>query len=185
MPYLSWNDIERIASDVVRDYKHYFVPERRMCYSIEPDLLAQMLGLKIEYGFLSDDGSVYGLTSPEEVCITTFDENMNEEMRFLDGRTVMVDERLRRAPKLKGCLNFTKGHEVCHHILGRMYPGEYGVYHRVHCLYRKKGESRQEITDWGEWQADALTSAILMPKEALEEAMFMFSLGEKMKVLSR
>lgn len=185
MPYLSWNDIERIASDVVRDYKHYFVPERRMCYSIEPDLLAQMLGLKIEYGFLSDDGSVYGLTSPEEVCITTFDEKMNEEMYFLDGRTIMVDERLRRAPKLKGCLNFTKGHEVCHHILGRMYPGEYGVYHRVHCLYRKKGESRQEITDWGEWQADALTSAILMPKEALEEAMFMFSLGEKMKVLSR
>ena len=185
MPYLSWNDIERIANDVVRDYKRLYVPERRMCYNIDPDLLAQMLDLRIEYGFLSDDGSVYGLTSPEEVCITTFDEKMNEEMRYLDGRTVMVDERLRRTPKLKGCLNFTKGHEVCHHILGRMYPGEYGVYHRVHCLYRKKGESHQEITDWGEWQADALTSAILMPKEALEEAMFMFSLGEKMKVLSR
>ena len=74
MPYLSWNDIERIANDVVRDYKRLYVPERRMCYNIDPDLLAQMLGLRIEYGFLSDDGSVDGLTSPEEVCITTFDE---------------------------------------------------------------------------------------------------------------
>ena len=167
MPYLSWNDIERIAENVVRDYKHYFVPEKRLCYNVEPDLLAQMLGLRIEYGFLSDDGSVYGLTSPDEVCITTFDDHMNEEIRFLDGRTVMVDERLRRTPKLQGCLNFTKGHECCHHILGRMYPGEYGIYHRVHCLYRKKSESRQEITDWPEWQADALTSAILMPKDAI------------------
>ena len=83
MPYLSWNDIERIAENVVRDYKHYFVPEKRLCYNVEPDLLAQMLGLKIEYGFLSDDGSVYGLTSPDEVCITTFDDHMNEEIRSM------------------------------------------------------------------------------------------------------
>ena len=185
MPYLSWDDIERIADDVVRDYKRNFVPEKHLCYNIEPDLLARMLGLRIEYGLLSEDGSVYGLTSPDEVCITTFDTQFNEQIRFLDGRTILVDARLRQAPKLKGCLNFTKGHESAHHILGRMYPNDYGVYHRVHCLYRKNTPNRQEITDWAEWQADALTSAILMPYDALEKAMFIYGLGEKMKVLSK
>lgn len=39
--------------------------------------------------------------------------------------------------------------------------------------------------NWYEWQADALATALLLPPDALDEAMFVFGLGSKMKVLSR
>ena len=44
---------------------------------------------------------------------------------------------------------------------------------------------KSEINDWHEWQADALAAALLLPLDALKDAMFMFGLGEKMKLLSK
>lgn len=41
------------------------------------------------------------------------------------------------------------------------------------------------MSNWYEWQADTLAAALLLPEEAIEEAMFLFGLGTKIKVLSK
>ena len=53
---------------------------------------------------------------------------------------------------------------------------------RVFCDYRRSVPPRKVERDWHEWQADALAAALLLPKDAVTDAMFLFVLGEKMKV---
>lgn len=36
MPYLSRDDIEKIADSIIRQYKQACVPERHMCYNVDP-----------------------------------------------------------------------------------------------------------------------------------------------------
>lgn len=56
MPCLSRNDIEQIAARVIDQYKRTCLPERRLCYAVDPLELAHMLGLKVVFRHLSDDG---------------------------------------------------------------------------------------------------------------------------------
>ncbi len=65
------------------------------------------------------------------------------------------------------------------------HPEVYGTQSRVICDYRRSAKPHKEISDWREWQADALAASLLLPKEAIDEAMFFFGLGEKIKVLSK
>ena len=58
MPYLSREDIEKIAERVVSEYKKAYVPERHMCYMVDATELAEMLGFKIEYVHITKDGSI-------------------------------------------------------------------------------------------------------------------------------
>ena len=58
MPYLSRDDIEKIAERVVCQYKKIYVPERHMCYMVDATELAEMLGFKIEYVHITRDGSI-------------------------------------------------------------------------------------------------------------------------------
>ena len=62
-----------------------------------------------------------------------------------------------------------------------MYDSQY----RTFCDYRRSSVEHKKISDWYEWQADALAAALLLPKDALMDAMFLFGLGDKMKVLSK
>ena len=57
--------------------------------------------------------------------------------------------------------------------------------YRVFCDYRRCVKPRKKVVDWHEWQADALAAAFLLPLDAITDAMFIFGLGEKLKVLSR
>ena len=63
MPYLSRDQLEKIAERVVCQYKKIYVPERRMCYMVDATELAEMLGFKIEYVNITRDGSILGQTS--------------------------------------------------------------------------------------------------------------------------
>ena len=53
------------------------------------------------------------------------------------------------------------------------------------CDYRRTPESRRKVTDWTEWQADALAAALLMPKDAVLDGMFLAGLGEHIGTLSK
>ena len=59
------------------------------------------------------------------------------------------------------------------------------IRNRIFCDYRRSIQPKKKITDWYEWQADALAAAILLPLEVVQDYMFFFGLGDKMKVLSR
>ena len=185
MPCLSRNDIEKIAERYVREYKKAYVPERHMCYMVDATDLAEMLGFKIEYVHITTDGSILGQTSSGRVWTTIYDDDMNQLFFELDGSTILVDKRLLSNPKIAGRKNFTIAHEVAHQIINRTYPEMYDKQNRVFCDYRRSVKPKKVEKDWHEWQADALAAALLHPLDALQDSMFMFGLGDKLKMLSR
>lgn len=185
MAYLSRDDIEKIADRVIHKYKQRYVPERHMCYMVDACELAEMLGFKIEYVHITKDGSILGQTSSGRIWTEIYDDNMNKVFFELDGSTILVDKRLSSNPRIAGRKNFTIAHEIAHQIINRQYPEMYGAQNRVFCDYRRSVKPRKVEKDWHEWQADALAAALLLPLDALQDSMFMFGLGEKMKLLSR
>ena len=56
-PYLSKADIESLAQKVVSRYKSVMVPDKHLCYTVEPETLASVLGISIDYQILSAKGS--------------------------------------------------------------------------------------------------------------------------------
>lgn len=185
MAYLSRSDIEKIAESAINQYKAMYIPAQHLCYTVDTAKLAEMLSLKIEYVHITADGSILGQTSSGSVWTAIYDHNMNRMYFELDGSTILVEKRLLNDPRMEGRKNFTIAHEIAHQILNRKYPEMYGPQNRTFCDYRRSAKPKKEIVDWHEWQADALAAALLLPREVLKDSMFVFGLGEKMKMLSR
>lgn len=156
-----------------------------MCYRVDVTELAAMLGYQIKYVYLTQDGSILGQTSNGEVWTTIYDDNMTPLLFLLDGKIILVDKRLRDNPKSVGRMNFTIAHELAHQLINQSYPDFCGPQNRVFCDYRRSAKPKKVTKDWYEWQADALASALLLPLDAIQDAMFMYGLGDKVKVLSR
>ena len=74
-PILSRSDIEQIAQKILSVYTEAYVPENHLCYQVEPEKLADVLGLEVDYQILSLDGSILGVTSPDEQFVTIYMEN--------------------------------------------------------------------------------------------------------------
>ena len=184
MPYLSHQQIETIAGKVIDQYKHLYVPQKRLCYNVNPFELASMLDLSVDFQILSDDCTILGMTSPGEVCVTLFDDRMNEIIYYLDGKTILLEKRLLLNPWNKGKLNFTLTHEIGHQIVYRLFPEIYGTDFRMISSHQRKHQTKK-ITDWEEWQADSFAAALLLPEDAVRDAMFYFGLGDRMKMLSK
>lgn len=104
---------------------------------------------------------------------------------YLDGNTILINARLCASPKTVGRKNYTLAHEIAHQILYKAFPDAYGPARRLMCDYRRTPESRRKVTDWTEWQADALAAALLMPKDAVLDGMFLAGLGEHIGTLSK
>lgn len=182
MAYLSRDDIECVAEPIIEQYKRTFVPERHMCYTVDPAQLAVLLGYQIEFVRITKDGSILGQTSSGNIWTTVYDADMNEVLFFLDGRTILIEERLLTTPRCVGRKNFTIAHELAHQIINRQFPEMYGPQNRTFCDFRR---SSKPVTDWYEWQVDALAAALLLPPDAVRDGMFVCGLSEKMRLLSR
>lgn len=185
MPFLSRDQIEQIADGVIRQYKNALVPENHLCYNVDPTELASLLGYTVDYQYLTRDGSILGKTASGRMWITVYDSDKTEMLYDLDDRTILIEKRLLFSPRNVGRKNFTIAHELAHQIINRSFPESRGEECRVFCDYRRSVQPRKVERDWHEWQADALAAALLLPKDAVTDAMFLFVLGEKMKVLSR
>ena len=179
--YLSYSDIEAIATRVFRAYSK--LPEvqaaGQLLY-VDPNLLLKaLLGLTIEYRHLSEDGTTLGITAYDEVGVEICDEK--EDLFFFDGKTVLIETDL-QADDQTGRRNFTIVHEGCHHVLKMLFPKDYtgGANARRVLRYRDtKGNRTQE-----EWQVDRLTSSILMPRELVEQAMFLVGQNGRIDMLN-
>lgn len=183
MAYLSREQLQQIADDVLNRYKVSCVPEHHLCYSVDPTDLARLLGFTVEYQYLTLDGSVLGYTSSGSALVTVYDSDHSELLYQLDGKTILIEKRLLLSPKNTGRRNFTIAHEVAHQIINGLYPENGGTESRVFLDYRRS--SPRKVQDWHEWQADALAASLLLPADAITDAMFMYGLGSKMKLLSR
>ena len=183
--YLARNDIEQIARRIVDQYKRAYIPDQHMCYNVDIVKLASLMGYEVEYVHITKDGSILGKTSSGQIWTLIYDDKMNALYYLLDGHTILVDKRLLASPAMAGRKNFTIAHELAHQIINRTYPGVYGPINATFCDHRRSVKPKCEINDWHEWQADALAAAMLLPLDALQDSMFMFGLGDKMKILSK
>ena len=185
MRYLSKWDLEQLARRVSSAYQK--LPDAKANpRRINPDiLLEQLLKLEIDYRHLSRDRTTLGLTAYDDVGVEVYDGGA-EEMYFLDGKTVLIEQDLRDALDKVGRLNFTKVHEGCHHILNMVFPGEYsgGTNARRALCYRLPQHGIR-TRNWEEWQVDNLCSAILMPAQLVRKNMAVVGLPEKIDILNR
>ena len=183
-PILSRSDIEQIAQKILSVYTEAYVPEKHLCYQVEPEKLADVLGLEVDYQILSLDGSILGVTSPDEQFVTIYMENEGC-LYYLDGNTILIDGRLCLSPRNAGRKNYTLAHEISHQVLYKAFPGHFSSAQQLMYHTRKKPKEHRTVTDWAEWQADALAAALLMPEHAIREGMFLVGLGEHIGTLSK
>lgn len=185
MIILSRKGIENIAIRVEKAY--IALPNSQYEDSLRVDikrLCTDLLGLTVDHQRLSKNGSILGLTSFSEYGIEVFGEDGESSYYYLDGKTILIDSSLKDQKDLIGRYNFTVAHEASHQILKMLYPYEYrngSCRQTVH--YLKAVREHPQIRDWGEWQADALASAILLPADMVTFALQMAGLGEKIHML--
>ncbi len=187
MRFLSRRDIENISERIIKAYRKLPDLAGKTIYKILPDkLITDLLGLKLEYHHLSLDGSVLGLTTPfSDVQYKVFDFADEESYCTLDGKTILIEKDLNADVSQVGRCNFTKTHEAGHQILKMLFPNDYGgSFKRIHFYLSSQPPSCKTI-DWLEWQANGIASAILMPKEIIKQAMFLFSFGEKTNIINK
>lgn len=185
MRFYSQNEVEHISRRVYTAYKktagYSEAPER-----VIPEQLADILGLTFDYRHLSKDRLTLGLTSFEDGDGVEVFDSPDEEFYVLDGKTALIEENLQSDDAMLGRCNFTKTHEVCHHILHLLYPQEFGsgTASRRILHYRLGGTQTGEVARH-ERLVDIVTSAVLMPEELVRKNMFLFSLPERIDILNR
>lgn len=184
MPYLTRNEIERIAQRVVSAYCKLPVHEGYSCRSIDPSILAtDLLGLKVEYHALSPAGNIHGLTVFSDAEIIIYDNPEEPENYPLDGKTILVERKLIENYAYYGRWHFTVAHEASHQIYRLLYPKEYlaGARYRTVHYY----SSHRSPDDWDEWRVDSLASAILMPEDLLRPSIAEVGIDRKITMLHR
>ena len=172
----SRKDLERIAGKVVAAYMRSVPVQVEDVYQVEPEYVAEsMLHLSVEHFHLSRNGSILGMTAPMECGVEVFDNDMERCFYFLDGKTILIEQDLMLEHMPIGRYNYTVMHEVAHQIL-----------FRLEARILSKAALRQYPAsewDWGEWQADTLASALLMPENLVKKVMAYVRLPQRIYLL--
>lgn len=188
MKRLSRNDLEAIGERVIKAYIMLPEIQGQPIYRVYPEILVKsLLGLRIDYRHLSVDGSILGLTSFD--CVAVELPGMDEagEVYMLDGKTILIEHDLRENIEQIGRRNFTIAHEASHQVLKMLFPSEYGVKPHEKSIHFCKANSMRNkpISDWEEWQSNALSSALLLPRFLVEQAMTLFGVQGGIRILNR
>ncbi|XOQ48226.1 MAG: HTH cro/C1-type domain-containing protein [Eubacteriales bacterium] len=176
VPIIHKEQLESVATDFLR--RHY--PEAlKTPMAIEPQVLAENMGLTVEMREITKDFSVFGQLYFHD-CDTEFYDKDSDEMvqTHVDARTIIVDPKAFFLRNL-GSVNNTIVHECVHwdqhrkaFELERLYNSSVT---RIKCqvIGGIKDNSR-DATDWMEWQANALTPKIQMPIAMFKTQAFKF-----------
>lgn len=165
MQFLSTHDIENIAGDILRRFSP--CPANMLRSTNILDFAQNVMGLSLDYGRLSPDGSVLGLTSFTDTACELWEDEYPILCR-IPKNIILLDESL-RSVGLTGRAAFTMAHECAHHILHRCeYAGR--AYERV-----MKVAMRSDVKDWSEWQADVMAAALLLPRDQMQNALSEFT----------
>ena len=183
MPYLDNNALETVSVRVLRAYWKLPMAKETPWY-VDPDLLlSELLGLSIQFRHLSNDGLTLGMTSYAPVDIALPDCALGEVV-CLDGKTVLIEKDLDKPDSVVGRRNFTVMHEGCHHILNMLYPGAYSEGEKDRRIIKYRLSKPRTSVGSEEWQADALTSCLLMPADLLRRNMRLVGLPEHLDYLN-
>lgn len=182
--YLSRYDIEAIARRVITAYRKLPALCGQQIDKVQPELLIRdLLGLTMDYHSLSPNGNILGLTACSATTVPIYDKQGRSEYYLLDGRTILIDNRLLSDHANIGRRHFTQVHEACHQIYKMLYPEKYVTNYTPEQIHYCT--SKRRIQDWEEWRTDTLTSAILMPIEMIQSNMMKFGLGNRLYRLNK
>lgn len=181
---LSRKQIDAIGEGLVREFKTdaLVTPQE-----IDIDLFAQdYLGLDQDFAYLSHCGVYLGMTVFNDTDKVPVYDPTTQQAEYMSAKahTVIIDKTL-LAENQEHRYRFTMGHEASHDFLHREYfaydPNQLTIFDflgespapMVQCrVDTKKLDTTTQKTwndrDWMEWQANALSSSILMPKSMVE-----------------
>ena len=180
VPLISKKEINIIGENFIRDFQPGALTdpgpvdiERFMeCY----------LGMTLDYQYLSHNGIYLGMTifNDTDKVVVYSPETDRAEYISAKARTCIIDPRLLAENQRHRC-RFTMGHECGHDIFHPGYysynPGQMTLFEDSHepmirCRVDDYSNRRKDPKTWNEhdtmeWQANYLSSALLMPASAV------------------
>jgi len=176
VPIINKEQLEFVAADFLR--RHY--PEAlKTPMAIEPQVLAEKMGLAVKMREITKDFSVFGQIYFHDCDAEFYDEDSDEMVQaHVDARTIFVDPKAYFLRNL-GSVNNTIVHECVHwdqhrkaFELERLYNSNAT---RIKCqVVGGIKDNNRDATDWMEWQANALAPRIQMPISTFKTKAFEF-----------
>ena len=176
VPYIKREQLDAVANDFLQ--RHY--PEvLKTPKALEPETLAEKMGLEVELRDITKDLSVFGQIffhdSEAEFYDPDSDECINTSAK---ARTIFVDPKAYFLRNL-GAVNNTIVHECVHwdkhrkaFELERLHNSSVS---KIKCQVAGGiKNSNKEATDWMEWQANSLAPRIQMPLAMFKTKAFEF-----------
>lgn len=184
VPILSWEQVDKLVEAIIKDFCPQAI-ETPQAINVE-GLVEQYLHSEQEYQYLSNNGLYLGMTvfnDTDKVIVYDSETNRAEYMSVKAG-TIIIDNSLLEDGQ-EHRFRFTIGHEVGHVLLHGPYfgynPDQIGLFDKetnniqepfIRCrkniiFQRGSRPIFQTDNDWMEWQANAIASAILMPRHAV------------------
>ena len=176
VPIVSKNMLDTIAERMIQDFcpKALDIPE-----AIDIDrFVVRGLGMKQDFQLLSSNGIYLGMTVfNDSDKVPIYDPRTKRaEYISVEAGTMLIDARL-LDDNQEHRYRFTAAHEGAHKILHSLHfaysPDQLEIFGtecepivqcRVDMTKQPKRESAWTDTDWMEWQANRLASALLMPR---------------------
>ena len=176
VPIIYKEQLESVATDFLR--RHY--PEAlKTPMAIEPQVLAEKMGLTVEMREITKDFSVFGQLYFHDCDAVFYDEDSDEMVQtHVDARTIIVDPKAFFLRNL-GSVNNTIVHECVHWELHRKAFELERLYNesvsKIQCeTVGGIKNNHHEATDWMEWQANSLAPRIQMPLGMFKTKAFEF-----------
>lgn len=177
VPILSKNEMDIMGERLVMD----FCPQA-MTMPMEIDIdrfVLRYLGLKQDFQYLSHNGIYLGMTVFNDTNKVPVYNPETKKAQYISAKagTVIIDNSLLEESK-EHRYRFTMGHEGAHGFIHPSYfgynPNQLSLFNSdyqplVQCRVDNKNAERKPLmnwldADWMEWQANFLSSAVLMPK---------------------
>lgn len=188
-PILSKQKIEELATEFLMGFDGSYLIKAKPL-PIE-EIIERHVGLDFDYKHIEKNESVLGLISFNDGYVPVYNpEKDNDEQIWVAKGTIIIDSRLAENSGHEGRYRFTCSHELAHWLLHRqlyeeneqqprLFDVEDGEKQNIKCLNRYIERafdySRAELKtkhDWLEWQADYMSSAILMPAYTLKKEFY-------------
>lgn len=177
VPILSKDDMDFIAEYILRNYNEKAISEPS-AVDIE-HFIERYLGLQMDYQDLTHNRSILGMMVFNDCHIPVYDAD-NQEAKYIqvdEGTALFDNSLLEKDQQRRG--RFTVGHEASHWIFHKkkywVNPDQLSFFSldktdpvikcktvNVESIVQKNRFSTDD--DWMEWQADYMSSALLMPK---------------------
>ena len=173
VPIINKEQPRSVATDFLR--RHY--PETLKPMAVEPQVLAEKMGLTIE--MKSQSFSVFDLIYFHDCDAEFYDEDSDEMVQtHVNARTIFVDPKAYFLRNL-GTVNNTIVHECVHWDLHRkafeLERLNNSSATRIKCqVVGGIKDSNRDATDWMEWQANTLAPKIQMPLAMFKTKAFEF-----------